>query len=178
MGRLHPGSFWPKSTRSLYGEEIDLPVAKRGRRRYAICFVNYLAVGVELNKGTAMRQDAKTLLDRLDRHYLDYQDFTAVAEEIELWPLFQTLLRDPRIVGNREQSVPASGSASADTTLAAAQEATPAAPRSPSAEAEARPTAGLFGRYGRAAAPAPMVPEPAREPDLRNFLHDLGKGRA
>lgn len=177
MGRLASGSFWPKSTRSLYGEEIELPVAKRGRRRYAICFVNYLAVGVELNKGTAMRQDAKTLLDRLDRHYLEYQDFTAVAEEIELWPLFQTLLRDPRIVGNREQSVPASGSAAAETTLAAAQEAAPAA-RSPSAEAEARPTASLFGRYGRAAAPAPKAPEPVREPDLRNFLHDLGKGRA
>lgn len=95
-----------------------------------------------------------------------------------MWPLFQTLLRDPRIVGNREQSVAASGSVGADTTLAAAQEAAPAAPRSPSAEAEARPTASLFGRYGRAAAPAPKAPEPVREPDLRNFLHDLGKGRA
>ncbi|MBB3910794.1 hypothetical protein [Sphingomonas desiccabilis] len=123
-----------------------------------------------------MRQDAKTLLDRLDRHYLEYQDFTAVAEEIELWPLFQTLLRDPRIVGNRDQSEPVQ--AAADRAQPEAQEAAPAALRTPSAEAEARPTAGLFGRYGRAAAPAPKPPEPPREPDLRNFLHELGKGRA
>ena len=125
-----------------------------------------------------MRQDAKTLLDRLDRHYLDYQDFTAVAEEIELWPLFQTLLRDPRIVGNRDQSEPAPAASSAERTQSVAQEAATAEVRTPSAQAEARPTAGLFGRYGRAAPPAPKPPEPPREPDLRNFLHELGKGHA
>jgi hypothetical protein len=122
-----------------------------------------------------MRQDAKTLLDRLDRRYLDYQDFTAAAEEIELWPLFQALLRDPRIIGNREQTVPVAGSPHTERKQASAR-----GPEgeTPLATVEARPAGGLFGRYAREAAPAPNPPEPPREPDLRNFLHQLGNGRS
>lgn len=129
-----------------------------------------------------MRQDAKTLLDRLDRHHLEYQDFTAAAEEIELWPLFQALLRDPRIVGNREQPEVAAATQAqqpATRTEAAAEavEAEPAPARAP-APLQQHPAAALFGRYGREAAPEPESPQPPREPDLRNFLHKLGKDRA
>jgi hypothetical protein len=125
-----------------------------------------------------MRQDAKTLLDRLDRHHLDYQDFTAAAEEIELWPLFQALLRDPRIVGNREQ--PASAAAVSAGPNILRTEAAPLHPEvtAPPAPPPQHPAAALFGRYGRETAPEPVAPQPPREPDLRNFLHQLGKGRA
>ncbi|MCC2976775.1 hypothetical protein LK533_08830 [Sphingomonas sp. PL-96] len=132
-----------------------------------------------------MRQDAKTLLDRLDRQHLDYQDFTAAAEEIELWPLFQALLRDPRIVGNREQ--PASAAAVSAGPNILRPEAAPAhsevtAPPAPQSAPQPapppqHPAAALFGRYGRETAPEPAS-QPPREPDLRNFLHQLGKGRA
>jgi cell division septation protein DedD len=128
-----------------------------------------------------MRQDAKTLLDRLDRQHLDYQDFTAAAEEIELWPLFQALLRDPRIVGNREQPASAAAVSAGPNILrtgAAPSHPEVTAPPPPQpAPPPQHPAAALFGRYGREVAPEP-APQPPREPDLRNFLHQLGKGRA
>lgn len=129
-----------------------------------------------------MRQDAKTLLDRLDRHHLEYQDFTAAAEEIELWPLFQALLRDPRIVGNREQPEVAAAAqaqqAAVPTETAPAAVEPERAPVRPPASLQQHPAAALFGRYGREAAPEPESPQPPREPDLRNFLHQLGKDSA
>ncbi|MFZ3483711.1 hypothetical protein [Sphingomonas sp. 3-13AW] len=117
-----------------------------------------------------MRQDAKTLLDRLDRHYLEYRDFTAAAEEIELWPLFQALLRDPRIIGNREQDA-------AFSTEGENQRTAPGPKvRSISERAEASPAPSLFDRYLRAAKPDSKQVERPQEPDLRNFLHQLGRG--
>jgi hypothetical protein len=117
-----------------------------------------------------MRQDAKTLLDRLDRHYLEYRDFTSAAEEIELWPLFQALLRDPRIIGHREQAAVSS------TTDGIQPAGRSLQIRSISDQPEGPPAANLFDRYVRAVKPDPERVEQVQEPDLRNFLHQLGRG--
>ena len=44
-----------------------------------------------------MRQDARQLLERLNQRGFPYEDFTDLASEMEAWPIFRALLRDPRI---------------------------------------------------------------------------------
>jgi hypothetical protein len=126
-----------------------------------------------------MRQDAKSLLDRLNRQEFRYQDFTEAAEEIELWPLFQALLRDPRIVGVRSSAsglveVPQAPHARM-LAEAAPSPANAASPQMPVARAVHDAPGTLFDRY-RATGQAPAVSD--REPDLRGFLSRIGEDRA
>jgi hypothetical protein len=117
-----------------------------------------------------MRRDAKTLLDRLDRQEFKYHDFTEVAEEIELWPLFQALLRDTRIVGERtllnkrEEAAPDSYG-----QVAALRDAVTEAPK-PST------VATLFDRYRESS--GDHVPAREQQPSLREFLPQIGRGRS
>ena len=46
-----------------------------------------------------MRQDAKSLLKRLNLDDFQYRDFSDPFLTIEPWPLFQALLRDQRVLG-------------------------------------------------------------------------------
>jgi hypothetical protein len=119
-----------------------------------------------------MRQDAKSLLDRLNRQEFRYRDFTEAAEEIELWPLFQALLRDPRIVGMRST---AADLADPPPPPRAQMPADAAPPQVPAARRAQDAPATLFDRY-RAADQALAMPD--REPDLRRFLSRIGDDRA
>lgn len=44
-----------------------------------------------------MRVDARNLLDRLGRSNFSYKEFEDRFTELELWPLLESLLRDPRL---------------------------------------------------------------------------------
>lgn len=44
-----------------------------------------------------MRADARSLLDRLGRSDFAYKEFADRFSDLELWPLFETLLKDPRV---------------------------------------------------------------------------------
>jgi hypothetical protein len=117
-----------------------------------------------------MRQDARSLLERLNRTQFRYQDFTEAAEEIELWPLFQAVLRDPRIVGVRPVAeVAAAPAQPAEAMPANAAPADVVAVRTPR---DAR--ANLFARYR---SEEPEDAAPAREPDIRQFLGRIGEKR-
>lgn len=48
-----------------------------------------------------MRQDARSLLERLSRKEFKYQEFADPFADMELWPLFEALLKDERVVGPR-----------------------------------------------------------------------------
>ncbi len=116
-----------------------------------------------------MRKDAKSLLDRLNRRQFRYQDFTEAAEEIELWPLFQAVLRDPRVVGTRlvheHQSPPRPQERAEDVTPASR-----AAPAKPSSSA-----AGLFDAYS---GDADGTSGAAAGQDLRQFLTQIRESRS
>ena len=120
-----------------------------------------------------MRPDVKSLLDRLDRQQFRYQDFSEVADEIELWPLFQALLRDPRIVGFA--APPALAAPARDVTLLATKPELPVSARVGGAAPPVGAGGALFDRY-RTAARSSKVD--SSTPDLRQFLARAGGERA
>jgi hypothetical protein len=105
-----------------------------------------------------MRSDAANLLSRLGQNSFKYKEFRDNFADMELWPLFEALIRDPRISGEakepghgfREEAAPVRR-ASADP--APTPVATPARP------------GGLFGRYEETPAKAPD--------DVRSLLRQL-----
>lgn len=44
-----------------------------------------------------MRADVKTLFDRLGKTDFQYHDFGDRFTEVESWPVFEAILRDPRV---------------------------------------------------------------------------------
>ncbi|MCJ2183178.1 hypothetical protein MTR62_10805, partial [Novosphingobium sp. 1949] len=44
-----------------------------------------------------MRVDASNLLNRLGRHDFSYKEFEDRFTELELWPMLEALLKDPRL---------------------------------------------------------------------------------
>ena len=49
-----------------------------------------------------MRADAKVLLERLGRSDFRYREFVDRFAELESWPIFEALLKDPRIMPQSE----------------------------------------------------------------------------
>jgi hypothetical protein len=94
-----------------------------------------------------MRTDVANLLERLGKRDFHYQDFAERFTDMELWPLFETLIRDPRILDAAPH---------ADAELAAAQPQTsqpPKAEQIPAAPAiNSTDLTALFARYGGAQA--------------------------
>lgn len=48
-----------------------------------------------------MRKDAENLLRKLNRQDFRYQEFEDSFGELELWPIFEALIIDERVVGAR-----------------------------------------------------------------------------
>lgn len=48
-----------------------------------------------------MRKDAESLLKKLGRQDFRYQEFEDPYGELELWPIFEALITDERVVGAR-----------------------------------------------------------------------------
>lgn len=99
-----------------------------------------------------MRVDAKALLDRLGKSDFTYREFADRFSELELWPLFEALLRDARLAQLDEGGEPGHGIA-----------ASAAAPSTgtPGREPAHQPFAALFSRYetdGGAGSPPPARP--------------------
>ncbi|EQB14526.1 hypothetical protein L288_01400 [Sphingobium quisquiliarum P25] len=109
-----------------------------------------------------MRSDAAHLLARLGRKDFRYREFTDNFADMELWPVFEALLTDERVVGkplsalesrNVEDFIP-------ETKVQPARPASP--PRGP----------GLFDRYGEGSRPAAQG---EGNGELRSFLQRLSK---
>lgn len=109
-----------------------------------------------------MRSDAANLLSRLGQSKFRYQEFRDNFADMELWPLFEALIRDPRISGD---AAVAGGGRDEAQSGAGHSAPAPAAPQSV-AKADARAD-GLFGRYET----APLAGS-ARE-DVRALLRQL-----
>jgi hypothetical protein len=132
----------------------------------------------KFTKGLAMRSDAANLLSRLGQSKFRYQEFGDSFADMELWPLFEALIRDPRISGAAGFAERAASGDEVDTTKFGARPPAPvpsaALPSAalPSAALPAAPEprpAGLFGRYQPAAAT-----EADGHQDVRSLLSHLG----
>jgi len=109
-----------------------------------------------------MRADARSLLNRLGRSDFAYKEFEDRFSDLELWPLFEALLKDPRLF---VQDVAAVAEVEASPNepvvapkIAAARQAEPAPPPPPPAPARLPRVSGsetlaeLFSRYETEAA--------------------------
>jgi hypothetical protein len=115
-----------------------------------------------------MRSDAANLLSRLGQTKFRYQEFSDSFADMELWPLFEALIRDPRISGATGFADRAAAGDIVDATDFGAGRAPTPAPMAPGtvpAVSAPRP-AGLFGRY------QPATDVDARQ-DVRSLLSQL-----
>jgi hypothetical protein len=120
-----------------------------------------------------MRADAKVLLERLGKSDFRYREFVDRFADLESWPIFEALLKDPRIMPQEEPPAMRSGRTGRQPATAGARAPSRASSRLPSralcrwvnpkggARSPAAPS--LFGRYGR----------PERAQNIRSLLQRL-----
>jgi hypothetical protein len=121
-----------------------------------------------------MRADARSLLDRLGRSDFAYKEFADRFSDLELWPLFEALLKDPRVF--RQEAVASSEPAGpaepvAAPGIAAARPAGSVA-RGPAASSATESLAELFGRYEADTGP---TSQPRQGQDVRAMLRRLSE---
>lgn len=101
-----------------------------------------------------MRQDARSLLEKLQQTDFAYRDFDEQEDEGEPWPLLDALLRHPALARSAPaRSWPQRVQAEADSP-------------------DAKPVGRLFGRYD-ARPPEPEAKKESERPTLRSFLGKL-----
>ncbi len=110
-----------------------------------------------------MRIDARNLLDRLGKNDFAYKEFEDRFTELELWPILEALLRDPRLQAIDQ----------AEPSIASAPEATPTeVVETYSGES----LSSLFSRYGNGApsgTPADRRGGAHQQQDVRAMLRHL-----
>lgn len=96
-----------------------------------------------------MRTDVANLLERLGKREFHYQEFADRFADVELWPLFETLIRDPRIL-IPTTAEPVAAAAKVSPAPAPQAEHASAAPGPAPAPTAPADLAALFARYGGA----------------------------
>lgn len=81
-----------------------------------------------------MRIDARNLLDRLGKNDFAYKEFEDRFTELELWPILEALLRDPRLQAIDQADNPAPEPVAVSEVVE---------------ELQSEPLTSLFSRYGR-----------------------------
>lgn len=97
-----------------------------------------------------MRQDVKALLNRVGDETFNYYDFETKSLEVDIWPIFEALLVDERVVGrvDRKAFARVALEPSEVDMPQAAEPVLQARPAPPRVLQRAEPSAGMFGRYG------------------------------
>lgn len=110
-----------------------------------------------------MRIDARNLLDRLGKNDFAYKEFEDRFSELELWPILEALLRDPRLQAIDQTEV-----------------AIAASPEPAAAEVvetySGESLSSLFSRYGRGPAAADTPADrrgSGQQQDVRAMLRHL-----
>jgi hypothetical protein len=108
----------------------------------------------------AIRNDVSSLLDRLGRQDLRYREFSDPLGDMEMWPIFEALLQDRRIVGEAPTPL------DQRRRTANAQQRIKAAPLPADVEPEAAPAIPYA---------SPPQPRPAADDaQVRAFFGQLG----
>lgn len=115
-----------------------------------------------------MRQDARSLLERLGRNEFRYQEFDDPFADMELWPIFEALLRDDNVVGHQASAL---RNAEIQFRSTAPSEAKPVEASAP-----------FFARYGDADKTVASIHTPAPAPapppiNLRQFFGRFPEGQ-
>lgn len=118
-----------------------------------------------------MRIDARNLLDRLGRSDFSYKEFEDRFTDLELWPILEALLRDPRLQA-LDPALPGKSASSpaverSDAAIGTAPEAAPPV---------AQPLKTLFSRYEQVAETTPAEAQPipaAHDQNVRGLLRRL-----
>ncbi len=106
-----------------------------------------------------MRADIANLLDRLGRRDFQYREFHDAFADMELWPIFEALLKDERVVGKPLSRL-------AEREAAGRAASTRAAPAGRREEKDAAATE-MFALYGAKRS------KHAADVNLRDFLSGL-----
>ncbi len=128
-----------------------------------------------------MRSDARALLQKLNQQGFQYQQFPDPYADLELWPVFEALLHDERVVGQQLSRVQ-----QREHEFQAVKEQAAARPK-PVQAPEEHPLEEQFSALLASYAPGqdpPVVNSDADEAeqtgqkvDLRTFLKELGGAR-
>lgn len=127
-----------------------------------------------------MRADARTLLDRLGRSDFAYKEFADRFSDLELWPLFEALLKDPRVfqqesVANSDPGIVAEAVSAPGIAAARPAGSAPRSPMPPVLPSGTQSLADLFSRYEAesGAGSQPRPDQDVRRQDVRAMLRRL-----
>jgi hypothetical protein len=111
-----------------------------------------------------MRIDARNLLDKLGKNDFAYKEFEDRFSELELWPMLEALLRDPRLQAiDPVENVPTAAAAVAEQAVVETFE-----------PLQTEPLSSLFSRYGQGpAASSASDRRGAQAQDVRAMLRHL-----
>lgn len=106
-----------------------------------------------------MRADVKTLFDRLGKTDFQYRDFGDRFTEAESWPVFEAILRDPRV----QQTV-------IGNVVVTAREPEPEPRATPAPQHSLPLGAALMRKYGAPSTQAEGRPAAHEAQDVRSLL--------
>lgn len=115
-----------------------------------------------------MRQDARSLLERLGRKEFRYQEFEDPFADMELWPIFEALLRDDKVVGQQASTI-----RMADIQFRSANAGEVAASAIPQPTAAPSP---LFGRYAFSQS-SPSAATAGKAVNMRQLFGRMSEGQ-
>ena len=129
-----------------------------------------------------MRSDASALLEKLDRKGFDYRQFPDRYADLELWPIFEALLADPRILERTPSQIELRSREFEETARSGGHEVSV-----PAGHPLETQFSSLLSAYGAQpveerkaeftkSASAATADQPQARPDLRTFLTDLARG--
>jgi len=130
-----------------------------------------------------MRSDASALLEKLDRKGFDYREFPDRFADLELWPIFEALLTDPRILERSPSQMELRSREFGQTARSGDLHGTV-----PAGHPLETQFSSLLSAYGPLAGEQPETeyansasaaapPQPPARPDLKTFLDHLGRGQ-
>lgn len=111
-----------------------------------------------------MRADVRNLLDRLGKSDFAYKEFTDRFGDLQLWPIFELMLKDPRLN--------ASGAAHAAGDARRIDPGVSNAVQSSTGDLLQEPLSSAFGRYEEGAPPLTASHPPQ---DIRAMLQHLSQ---
>jgi hypothetical protein len=114
-----------------------------------------------MNVEAVMRVDVKSLLNRLGKTDFAYREFADRFSDMELWPIFEALLKDPRMM-----SLDHGGDHFSAPPPSFAMHEEPEAPQ--------RTLSSLFSQYDVDTARPAVKPEIEAQ-DVRSLLHKLSE---
>lgn len=123
-----------------------------------------------------MRADARILLERLGKQDFAYKEFADRFADLELWPIFEALLKDQRLFSQSRPDVQEEPLQNADRPAEMAAPVAPvSAPAISSPAITSMPLSSLFARYEEEASGRPTS---ETQNDVRSLLRQLSEANA